>query len=343
MNLPALANVLGTRSLTLPVVILYVTEGCNLRCMTCSYRKPLAGEMELGEIAGLGGALKRFGLRHIVYSGGEPLLRRDFPEICGVFGGLRVRQTMLTNGLLLEKRLPEVAQYLDEIIVSVDGPSGEIHNRIRGVDSFEQILRGIRKAREGGTSRVLSLRTVVQKTNFRSLEEMVRLAKALGVDSISFLAADILTDSFGRQRLGAAAADESIILNSGEIAELRRIIERMAGGFAAEFAGGFIAESPGKLLQIAQYYEALLAQGPFPAAPCNAPMVSAVITSTGDLKPCFFLPAFANLREGTLPRLMNCAEGRKARADVHAQTLDRCRTCVCRLHVSPSAAFLDRF
>ncbi|HEX9006657.1 MAG TPA: radical SAM protein [Bacteroidota bacterium] len=342
MNVPALANVLGTRCRTLPLVILYVTEGCNLHCVTCSYRKPLAGEMSLADIVQLGGALKRFGLRHIVFSGGEPLLRRDFPEICRVFSELGVKQSMLTNGVLLAKRMPEVGQYLDEIIVSIDGPTAEIHDPIRGT-SFGQIIRGIRKAQEQTRRITLSVRTVIQKANFRTLAAMVRLAEALQVDHISFLAADILSDSFGRQRPGKASDEEHILLSGSEVEELRQLIGRMARDFSEEFNRGFIMEAPEKLLRVAQYYEALLAHAPFPTAPCNAPMVSAVITSTGDLKPCFFLPAFANVREGDIGALMDCQQSREVRGDVRAQVLHRCKTCVCRLHVNPAAALLNRF
>ena len=343
MNLPALLNTLGTRCRTLPLVILYVTEGCNLRCMTCSYRNPIPGELSLEDISRLGRALKEFGLRHVVYSGGEPLMRRDFHEICRVYRDLGVRQTLLTNGVLLEKRLEEVAPFLEEIIVSVDGPDEKTHNAIRGRDSFGQILKGIRKAACSPCRRMLSLRTVLQRENFRVLIEMVRLARDLGVDRISFLAADIRSDSFGRERLGLAAADEKIILGEEETAEFRDIVGRMAILFEEDFRSGFIAESPEKLLRIAGYYEALLGKGPFPPTHCNAPMVSAVITSTGNLHPCFFLPQYANLREGPLEELLNGPGIRATRGDVRAMALDRCRKCVCTLHVSPASAMLDRF
>src|SRR5258706_13493155 len=105
MNIKAFLNTVSDRAKTLPIVILYVTEECNLKCITCSYRNAMPGELTLDEIKSLAAELKNLGLRHIVYSGGEPLLRRDFPEICEAFASPGVKQSMLTNGLLLEKRI----------------------------------------------------------------------------------------------------------------------------------------------------------------------------------------------------------------------------------------------
>lgn len=115
----------------MPVVILYVTEGCNLKCLSCSYRLPMPGELTLSEIEQLSRELKAFGLKHIVYSGGEPLLRRDFRDICSLFAELKVKQTLLTNGLLLSKRAEEFNGLFTEIIVSLDGADAETHNRLR--------------------------------------------------------------------------------------------------------------------------------------------------------------------------------------------------------------------
>ncbi len=341
MNIPALLNTLGTRCRALPIVILYVTEGCNLHCVTCSYRKPSPNEMSLEEIGRLAQSLKEFGLRHIVYSGGEPLTRKDFPEICSIFAGLGVRQTLLTNGLLLEKRFNEILPYLSKIIVSVDGPNELIHNSIRGGDSFRQIVRGIRHAVE--SHRGLSIRTVVQKRNYQTIIEMVQFAAELRAERISFLAADVLPGSFGRTIDGSDLNVNNVILEEQETVEFRSILGRMVTECRKEFEARFISESPLRLFRLAEYYEALLGMRPYPPTECNAPMVSTVITSTGSLQPCFFLPAFGTLREGPLARITNNSGVRTTRADLRNGLLDRCRTCVCTLYVRPRHALLDRF
>ncbi len=343
MNINALLNTLGTQCRTLPIVILYVTEGCNLRCVTCSYRHPRPDELSFEDIVRLSRALKDFGLRHIVYSGGEPLLRRDLPAICREFSSLGVRQTLLTNGVLLEKRSAEILPFLQEIIVSIDGPDEGIHDGIRGGKAFHQIIEGIRSVRGIPNRPAISIRTVVQKQNYRSIIDMVRFARNIGTDRISFLAADVLTDSFGRDRPGSTVMRDVIALDREEVVELKALIDRMGSDLREEFASGFIAEPVAKLRFIARYYEALLGDCDYPPNVCNAPGVSAVITSNGDLLPCFFLPSYANLRDGSLPDLLNLGRIRETRRKVQNGDIDRCRTCVCTLHVSPAAALRDHF
>jgi MoaA/NifB/PqqE/SkfB family radical SAM enzyme len=343
VNFKAFFNTLSTRVHALPIVILYVTEGCNLRCITCSYRQPAPNELTLDELEQLADSLVSFGLRHIVFSGGEPLLRRDFPEICGVFKRREVKQTLLTNGLLLEKRLSELDGMFSEIIVSIDGPDEETHDAIRGVHSFQQIVKGVRRALTIRDGPEISIRTVVQKRNFRRISDMVEFAKSVGVSRISFLAADVLSDSFGRDRLGPVAPNETIMLDEEETTEFREIINKMVTRYRDEIQSGFISESEKKLFHLVHYFEALIGKSSFPRNTCNAPMVSAVITSTGNVQPCYFLPSFGQIKQESLPTILNNPQAISAREKVRSYSLERCHTCVCTLHVSAFNALADRF
>ncbi|HEX7573525.1 MAG TPA: SPASM domain-containing protein [Bacteroidota bacterium] len=189
----------------------------------------------------------------------------------------------------------------------------------------------------------LSIRTVIQKRNFRSLAAMVRCARDLGVSRISFLAADVRSEGFGRAERGAVVPEETLLLDARETSELRAIITGMASGCREDFSSGFIAESSARLLRIADYFEALIGGGAFPQTSCNAPMVSTVITSTEELLPCYFLPRFGNIRETPLADLMNGQAIRSTRSEVRAGTPGPCRTCVCTLNVRPLRALLGKF
>ncbi|HUI08828.1 MAG TPA: radical SAM protein [Bacteroidota bacterium] len=343
MSVGAFLNTLGTRCHALPVVILYVTEGCNLKCISCSYRAAPEGELTLGEIAALGRSLREAGLRHIVYSGGEPLTRRDFPDICALFAAPAERSTLLTNGLLLEKRFAEISPFLDEFIVSLDGADAATHDAIRGIASYDLIVRGLRRVADAGRGKDVAIRTVVQKRNFRSLPAMVSAAREIGAGRISFLAADVRSSGFGRLERGEAAPAGQLTLDPEESAELRRIVERMAVEFAAEFETRFIDQSPSRMLDIASYYEALNGSRPFPPTSCNAPMVSTVITSRGDVLPCYFLPPLGNVRRETLGALLGGEAARRTRRDVRSRRQPECATCVCTLRVGPAQALAGRF
>jgi Fe-coproporphyrin III synthase len=341
LNFRAFLNTVGSTSYSLPLAILYVTEGCNMKCITCSFRDALPRELSLAEISDLAQALARVGVRHIAYSGGEPLLRRDFPEICRVFSSGMTRQNLMTNGLLLEQRLDQIWPYITEITVSVDGPDATTHDSIRGLSSFDQVVRGIRAA----VDRIphIMIRTVLQKKNFRRLIDMVRFARSLGVRGISFLAADVQSAAFGRSANTSVAHQQEILLTAAEVQELREEIELLMVERHDHGKNSFIVPSARSLNHIVEYYEASISGSPFPPVTCIAPMVSLVITSTGDVRPCYFLPEFANVRRSPVAELLNADGIRSARIQVRGGTREECRTCVCSLCVHPFAALMERW
>lgn len=301
----------------------------------------MPNELTFEELKNLAGQLKEFGLKHIVFSGGEPLLRRDFKQICELFSG--ARKTLLTNGLLLEKRIDEFQNIFDEIIVSIDGADAETHNKIRGIKSFEIISEGIKKTLANNLNQIISIRTVIQKNNFRSLPAFIELAKSLGVARISFLAADVLSDAYGRDNRGAVSPNSELTLTQDETIEFRKIIKEVIVKYKNDFDSKFISESPDKLFHLVDYYEALLGVKPFPKNICNAPMVSAVITSKGDVHPCFFLPKQGNVRSEKLRRTLNTQPYKNIRQKVKSYDMERCKTCVCTLYVSSQNALRNNF
>lgn len=306
----------------------------------------MPGELSFEEIKNLARQLAGFGLKHIVYSGGEPLLRNDFIDICRLFAGYGVKQTLLTNGLLLSKKAEELKGFFTEIIVSLDGADAEIHNRLRGVNSFDLILEGIKKVQAIDPSQQVSIRTVLQKQNYKQLPDFIELAKQIKVNRISFLAADVQSEAYGRDNLEARASASSqidMILNEHEIIELKAIIGEASQKYAAEFASKFVSESPEKLMHIAYYYSAIIGRETFPRNFCNAPMVSAVITSTGDIHPCFFLPKYGSVRDGNFKELVNSNTIKDTRSKVKVMEPERCKKCVCTLFVSPRNALKGKF
>lgn len=344
MNISAFLNTITNRSFSMPVVILYVTAGCNLKCIMCSYRDPLPNELSLEEIKELAHELSSFGLRHIVFSGGEPLTRKDIPLICKIFEAEGAKQSMLTNGVLLNKRYDEIRHYFSEIIVSLDGASPETHDIVRGLNAFDIILKGIKKVVNSDNRPKISIRTVIQKSNFRNLDDMVELALSLGVDRISFLAVDVLSDAFNREYPQLLSEKSDIMLSKEETYEFKKIIEKFTVKYKKQIDAGFISESQKKLFHIVEYFEALTGKSEFPKNNCNAPMVSAVITSTGEIQPCFFLKSFGNIRSpGSIKQLLNNQQIKNTRQKVRDYSLQQCQQCVCTLKSDPFNALSDNF
>ncbi len=340
MNFKALLNTISDKIHTLPIVILYVTEGCNLKCAMCSYRDRLSDELTIEEIEKLAGELTEIGLKRIVFSGGEPLLRTDFEQICETFAKHNVKQTLLTNGMLLKKKIEKIAPYLDELIISIDGATPETHDAIRGVNSLALIKEGIKHTKQIFPELNISFRTVIQKNNFREINDIVRLGLDLNINRVSFLPVDVFSEAFGREHKEIAVNDSSLLLNADEVNELRAVINGIDKKY---FDSHFISEPYNKLMGFAEYFSSSLSGSGYPPVYCNAPMMSTVITARGDILPCFFLPKLGNLREKLLIQILNADNAKTTRKKVKAFELERCKTCVCSLNVTKRAALKSDF
>jgi len=103
----------------------------------------------------------------------EPLLRKDLPSIIEYAHSLGISTSMITNGVLLEKRIHELTT-LDYLSVSIDGI--ESYGELRGYD-VQSVLRGIRLARKMDIS--ILMNTVISGQNLNEIEKLVKLAQEL--------------------------------------------------------------------------------------------------------------------------------------------------------------------
>ncbi|MBR0061170.1 MAG: radical SAM protein, partial [Selenomonadaceae bacterium] len=105
-----------------------VTDRCNLRCRYCMpangvSKLPHGEILRFEEIVRVAETLARLGIRKIRLTGGEPLLRRNLPNLIRALKSLPGIEivTLTTNGVLLERLAPAlIASGLDGINVSLD-------------------------------------------------------------------------------------------------------------------------------------------------------------------------------------------------------------------------------
>lgn len=138
-----------------PVVVWNVTRRCNLKCVHCysnSQNRYYKDELSTAEGKTLLADLASFGSPVILFSGGEPLMRKDLPELIDFAVGQGMRAVISTNGTLITaKTAATLAGFgLSYVGISLDG-IGEIHDRFRGVKgAFETATRGIRHCQDAG-------------------------------------------------------------------------------------------------------------------------------------------------------------------------------------------------
>jgi MoaA/NifB/PqqE/SkfB family radical SAM enzyme len=326
MDVRLTLNLLTDRVAALPLAIVYVTDRCNSKCVTCDYWKYGQTNFPVERAQRLAPELKNLGVQVVLLSGGEPLLHPRWADVAAPWRAADLRLWLLTSGLSLHKHAPQVTELCERVTVSLDGATPETYHAIRGVDAFDAVCAGIRAVVKRGVP--VSIRSTVQRGNYQELPALVRLAHELGVTQISFLAVDVSTHlAFARQEDYA----KTMALQPDDLPPFAAVLDSLEHDFTPEFASGFIAESPEKLRRLHQYFSALHGLEKFPPVRCNAPRFSAVIGADGHLQPCYFIPGVAKLNGGSLSESLNTPESITLRRDIREGQRSECKRCVCSM------------
>jgi MoaA/NifB/PqqE/SkfB family radical SAM enzyme len=318
---------------SLPVLLLNVHEHCNCRCLMCDiWQRKEGKELDLADFERQRASLVRLGVRQVVLTGGEPLLHRNLEGLLGFLRGCNVSITLLTTGLLLSKRADVVAANVDEIIVSLDGPE-EVHDRVRRVKgAYRLIGEGVRAVRQRKADMSIHGRCTVQKENHSLLRKTVTGAKVLGLNSISFLAADVTSQAFNRELVWPGERQIQVVLTRQEVQALEDEITLLTRENDEDIRAKYVSESADKLWRIARRFREQLGEMSPVAPRCNAPWVSAVMEVDGSVRPCFFHKKIGNLSQQTLEQAINGQEAQGFRASLNVSENAICQRCVCSLN-----------
>ncbi len=293
---------LTNRTFVLPVVVFFPTSRCNSRCVSCDWWKCGGeGDLSLAEIAGIADALPGLGTRLVLFSGGEPLLRPDVFQAAARFLDRGLVLHLHTSGVLLERCAADVARTFSRVIVSLDGSTERLYHAVRGVNALAAVERGVAALQHLAPDVPVTARATLHRLNYSDLPRLIEHAKAMGLDGISFLPADVASTAFGRD---VPPEREVLALTADETRRFAALVERTIAAHADDFASGFIQESPEKLRRIPQYYRALTGEGRFPDVACNAPYMSAVIEADGSVRPCFFHQTVGSIRREPLEAIV---------------------------------------
>jgi MoaA/NifB/PqqE/SkfB family radical SAM enzyme len=320
---------------SLPQLVLMPHSRCNCRCVMCDIWQANAVKNELTreDLEHQMPSLRDLHVQRVVLSGGEALMHQNLWLLCELLRELNphLQITLLSTGLLLKVFAADVVKWCDEVIVSIDG-SRDVHNAIRRVPrAFERLAEGIAALRDQRPGYPVSARCVLQRSNFRDLPNIIAAAHEIGLNRISFMAADVSSTAFNRPEPWQEPRVSEVALDAAEAREFAALVEEVIERFPADFDSRFISESPAKLRRLPRYYAALNGLGEPPTTVCNAPWVSSVVEADGTVRPCFFHKALGNIHDRPLGEILNSPEAVAFRRELDVTTNPICKVCVCTL------------
>ena len=128
---------------------LSVTDRCNFRCQYCMPAEGLPwlereAVLSFEEIERIVALLARMGIRSLRLTGGEPLVRRDFPRLAAMLAPLVEDLSVTTNGYLLERDAAALVDAgINRFNVSVDSLQRDRFFAMTRRDALPQVLRGL--------------------------------------------------------------------------------------------------------------------------------------------------------------------------------------------------------
>ncbi len=168
-----------------PIVVWNMTKQCNLKCLHCyasATTHPSEGELTTEEGRRFLEDIARYNCPVVLFSGGEPFLRKDLFDLIEYADSLGLRPVISTNGTLITKEYALRAKKagVKYIGVSLDGLA-EINDRFRGVNgAFDKAVHGMRNALDADIK--TGLRFTLTKYNHNDLPGVLLKLKEIGVN-----------------------------------------------------------------------------------------------------------------------------------------------------------------
>jgi len=299
---------------------LELTRRCNLHCVHCYLgpqelvHKNAGQEMTTAQVLGILDQVAEAGCMSLLITGGDPLLRRDFPEIYrhAKLAGLDV--TVFTNGTpITDKHIALFQEYPPRMVeITLYGATADTYERITGVSgSYKLCLTGIGKLHDGGIR--LGLKTMLMTLNHHEFGAMKSLADDFGAKFRSDPVLNARLDG-GREPLGlrmrpveAIRLEFSIPQRRQQWIDFRRRYPRIS--------------SLKKLVE------------------CGAGKTVFHIDAYGNLQPCLMLPKFSHslLTESFAAGWSRMTQMR----EIEVRADNRCASCQLRVYCGYCPGLLE--
>jgi SynChlorMet cassette radical SAM/SPASM protein ScmF len=168
---------------------LYLTDRCNLSCSHCwispEFSQLQQNGIPLDSLKKTISEAEALGLGSVKLTGGEPLLYRQLDELLTFLKSKELTIYIETNGTLIDQKMIKSFQAagVEQIAVSLDAATEEIHNKIRGIKgSYARTLQGLHRLSDSGLQCQIIM--TLQRKNLNEIPGMIQLSQEVGAASL---------------------------------------------------------------------------------------------------------------------------------------------------------------
>ncbi|MHC1576978.1 MAG: GTP 3',8-cyclase MoaA [Methanosarcinaceae archaeon] len=218
-----------------------ITNRCNLDCIYCHNEGDTGNgkEMSVETISNIVNVAAGFGVNKIKFSGGEPLVRRDFEDIISSLPPMK-DISVTTNGTLLSSRAQDLKDAgLDRVNISLDSLDPEKYQWITNTkpSHLNDVLDGIHSAIDAGLTPVKLNMVMLHGINDTQLDDMLEFTKEYNGDIILQLIQLMDVKDVSQYQVDANAIEQGLAKRADDI-RVRQMHHRkkyIIGGAEVEF------------------------------------------------------------------------------------------------------------
>lgn len=286
------------------------TPYCNLNCVYCYAEAEKKFYTSMDDIKLSRAILDKIyddsRVSAFVFTGGEPLLRKDIFDLAKyVFDKKKIKPSILTNGILVNKENVKEMHSFSSVTLSLDGHNAEIHEKTRGENTFEPVIAAIKLLQSEDIP--IRVTTVISKTNHMYIEEILDFVKnELGINEHN-ISTHI---SHGRGK------DSMIECTCDEVLDFRK-----------KYFEYSLCNKNGEIISLIQPN---VEKGRLHCM-CGAGHSEIFVNYKGDVFPCRLLEdesyKLGNILEQPLQGLLDSAKMKNLDTIMNVDNIDSCRTC----------------
>ena len=304
LHLTYLSRILDIPFVKPQTVTFTLTSKCNLRCIMCDHWKlKNQEELSLNRIKILINQIKKWGVKEVELSGGEPFMREDIWDIISYVSSKGIGMNITTNGTLLsDEDIKRLFDYkINRLQISLDG-LGNIHDNIRGVKgSFKRIIKTVRAIdnirKQKNSSMEINATTVIMQQNLTNFVKFAHMMRKECFDSITFQPVNDSNLEIGKKKR----------FNPLWVKDLKLLDEKIDELIKLRKDDTFIGNPVSYLKSIKDYFR----NKKFKKVDCYSGFLGAIITPQGRLWSC--KGDFGYLKKENIQKIWKSEEANKVR------------------------------